>query len=512
MVRLHWNDNSDFEKGYVVEKSTEAQGEGFSVLARLPENSTEFSEETIQGARYRVYAVRGNKKSSAAERCLFFQDRDGDGYGVWPGTYEACPGPDSLLLVGGDCKDSDSDVFPGNPEKCDGKDNDCDASVDEGCACTDGLIQSCYSGASETKGTGVCKAGSQTCSGGQWGTCSGEVIPVAEICDGKDNDCDGQTDNACDTTPPTFAGLSSATGVSRSQIDLAWAAATDNVSAPANIIYRICQSNTSGTCGRSFTATYTTAAGATSHRATGYTAGATYYFVARAVDEKGNEDPNTTEKSAMTLPLPWTAQTSGTSEGIESVNFPVDATTGYAVGPSNAILKTTDGGTTWTQTSGTGFYLYGIHFPVDTTTGYAVGVGGTILKTTNGGATWTAQTSGTSSNLSAVHFPVDVTTGYAVGGNGTILKTTNGGANWVAQTSGTTNWLYTVHFPVDATTGYAVGDSGKILKTTDGGATWTAQTSGTSNHLYAVHFPVDATTGYAVGLGGTILKTTTGGQ
>lgn len=40
---------------------------------------------------------------------------------------------------------------------------------------------------------GECKAGERTCNKGQWSACS-ETEPVAELCDGKDNDCDGKTD------------------------------------------------------------------------------------------------------------------------------------------------------------------------------------------------------------------------------------------------------------------------------------------------------------------------------
>ena len=63
-------------------------------------------------------------------------------------------------------------------EICDGKDNDCDGKVDEY------LKQSCTSGG--------CR-GTQTCTKGKWGTCSAPK-PTAEICDNKDNDCDGKTD------------------------------------------------------------------------------------------------------------------------------------------------------------------------------------------------------------------------------------------------------------------------------------------------------------------------------
>ena len=53
------------------------------------------------------------------------------------------------------------------------------------------------------------------------------------------------------------------------------------------------------------------------------------------------------------------------------------------------FIKTTDGGINWTtQTSGTTLNLYETSFP-DVNTGYVVGEGGRILKTTNGGTTWT---------------------------------------------------------------------------------------------------------------------------
>ncbi len=66
-------------------------------------------------------------------------------------------------------------------------------------------------------------------------------------------------------------------------------------------------------------------------------------------------------------------------------------------------------------------HLFGVSF-VDAGTGTAVGGGGTILRTVDGGATWTPQSSGTTNFLFGVSF-VDASTGTAVGGGGTIPQT-----------------------------------------------------------------------------------------
>lgn len=104
-----------------------------------------------------------------------------------------------------------------------------------------------------------------------------------------------------------------------------------------------------------------------------------------------------------------------------------------------------------------------------TSTGYVVGNSGVILKTTDGGLNWTRKSSGMNNALLSVHFPVDASTGYASGWSGTVLKTTDGGVNWPSLASGTSNGLWSIHFPMDATTGYVTGDTGTILKTTNGG-------------------------------------------
>jgi hypothetical protein len=81
---------------------------------------------------------------------------------------------DGWTTCAGDCDDADPVIHPSRPEVCDGKDNDCDGLVDEGF---------------DVDGDGF------TSCGGDCNDNDNTTFPGApEICDTKDNDCDIQID------------------------------------------------------------------------------------------------------------------------------------------------------------------------------------------------------------------------------------------------------------------------------------------------------------------------------
>lgn len=104
-----------------------------------------------------------------------------------PNPNEADTDNDGVSVADGDCDDDNGDRFPGNPERCDGKDQDCDNAVDEGFDV----------GVTCTAGSGSCVTnGSKVCAPDALSTVCDAVAGVGQFeqCNNLDDDCDGEVD------------------------------------------------------------------------------------------------------------------------------------------------------------------------------------------------------------------------------------------------------------------------------------------------------------------------------
>ncbi len=186
------------------------------------------------------------------------------------------------------------------------------------------------------------------------------------------------------------------------------------------------------------------------------------------------------------------------SRNYNGVHF-MNGRTGVIVGGNQAndsiqtILRTTDGGQSWSIiTDALGSWLLDVEF-VNSNNGYAVGEMGKVLYTSDGGQSWStvAVPSGLASRkFHGLHF-FDSQTGLVVGGNEandsiqTIIKTTDGGANWNMISDSIASMLRVVHF-INANQGYVAGDDGVLKYTSDQGLTWTTYTI-TGNDTYGIN-------------------------
>jgi MYXO-CTERM domain-containing protein len=120
------------------------------------------------------------------ESAVVYRDADGDGYGD-RFTMDMRVG----CAMGGyapnreDCDDDDKDVHPGVKEVCNNKDDDCNGRIDEG--------------AKATCGTGWCRRNADACDARM---CT-PGPPRAEQCNLFDDDCDGVIDNNAKCDDPT---------------------------------------------------------------------------------------------------------------------------------------------------------------------------------------------------------------------------------------------------------------------------------------------------------------------
>ncbi len=136
---------------------------------------------------------------------VWYRDLDGDGFGD-PGTARrACVAPVGFVADSRDCDDRSAAVRPTAAEVCNGIDDDCDAQIDD----ADGslALSSTASWYADTDGDGfgstaalsrtcVAPAGSVSASGDCNDSAAAVNPAAAEQCNGIDDDCDSQIDDA----------------------------------------------------------------------------------------------------------------------------------------------------------------------------------------------------------------------------------------------------------------------------------------------------------------------------
>jgi photosystem II stability/assembly factor-like uncharacterized protein len=172
----------------------------------------------------------------------------------------------------------------------------------------------------------------------------------------------------------------------------------------------------------------------------------------------------------------WSPVDSGTTSNLNGAIL-LDSGTGFVVGDTGTILKSTDAGATWTPlTSGTSNTLYGVYF-LDPNQGIAVGDNGTILRTTDGGAAWQSVASDVVDTLRSVSF--NGVNGICAGGSETILYSTDSGASWQVSRSGFFSPGFLGTQMLSPTIGFVAGQNSifqaLVGNTTDGGVSWTFQ-------------------------------------
>ena len=96
-------------------------------------------------------------------------------------------------------------------EQCNAQDDDCDGVLDEKQDRTGLLDRPCFPDFPDhptaEPGNGPCRRGTETCEGGEWAACVGFRGPAEDRCNAVDDDCDGRTDERWNVGDDCHAGI-----------------------------------------------------------------------------------------------------------------------------------------------------------------------------------------------------------------------------------------------------------------------------------------------------------------
>jgi len=191
----------------------------------------------------------------------------------------------------------------------------------------------------------------------------------------------------------------------------------------------------------------------------------------------------------------WVEQTSGVLTLLVSVSA-VDNNVCWIGGETGVVLRTTNGGTTWTNVGG-GLVIGTTNnvnnvYALDSNSCLAAAFSPTgtfVYRTTNGGSNWTQVFTQNPGFIDAIRM-TSATDGFMVGdpvnSRWSLWKTSNGGATWDSTglyliangtEAGWNNSLYTSGSNI----WFGTETSARIYYSSNNGATWTAQAAFISN-------------------------------
>jgi hypothetical protein len=194
----HWGDES-------IPVSSCSPGEGWAATP----GDCDDTDETIHPDAEEVCDFVDNNCDGATDEGVtpetYYLDEDSDGHGNPDMLMDSCVLPDGYASAGGDCDDTDETIHPDAEEVCDEVDNNCNGETDEG------VEPGTYFEDSDGDGHGKADVMMDSCvlpdgfaSVGD--DCDDAVTTIhpgaEEICDGVDNNCDGEIDEG--VTPDIY--------------------------------------------------------------------------------------------------------------------------------------------------------------------------------------------------------------------------------------------------------------------------------------------------------------------
>jgi photosystem II stability/assembly factor-like uncharacterized protein len=183
-----------------------------------------------------------------------------------------------------------------------------------------------------------------------------------------------------------------------------------------------------------------------------------------------------------------------------------------AVGERGHVLISSDNGASWRQVEvPTRAMLTAVAF-VDNEVGVAVGHDSVIIRTTDGGDTWTQVYSAPEDEapLFDVWF-ADADNGFALGAYGSFFRTADGGLTWDFEPIGDTDWH--LHELARADNGklYLAAEAGYAYRSDDGGETWIELPSPYEGSYFGV-LPLDGDGVLLFGLRGHLFRSDDAGE